>query len=229
MAARAGPVAEFCAALKQLRQASGHDPRTLARQLNISKTQLYAILNGEIKRPPDWASFVGPLVETCTGGNAQAVAQWRRRHAVLVTVWEELSRQSRAARPGTLAVGFTEGKRAAAMRTLPRDIASFTGRDHELRQLTEATSVLAKTGRAVSIYAVGGMAGIGKTAFAVHAAHQLASQFPDGQVFLSLHGHTPGRRPVDPSGALASLLQISGFAGAQIPAGLEARAALWRD
>ena len=50
------------------------------------------------------------------------------------------------------------------------------------------------------------MAGIGKTAFAVHAAHQLASRFPDGQIFLPLHGHTPGHAPVDPEDALASLL-----------------------
>jgi tetratricopeptide (TPR) repeat protein len=73
------------------------------------------------------------------------------------------------------------------------------------------------------------MAGIGKTTFAVHAAHRLAGGFPDGQFFLPLHAHTAGQRPVDPADALASLLLTAGAAAPQIPPGLEARAARWRD
>jgi tetratricopeptide (TPR) repeat protein/transcriptional regulator with XRE-family HTH domain len=117
----------------------------------------------------------------------------------------------------------------AAVRTLPRDTASFTGREEELRRLTGPVLAAGMSGGVVSIYAIGGMAGIGKTALAVHAAHQLASRFPDGQVFLPLHGHTPGQQPVTPQDALASLLQIAGVPAGQIPPGLEARMALWRD
>ncbi len=73
-----------------------------------------------------------------------------------------------------------------------------------------------------------GMAGVGKTAFAVHAAHRLAASFPDGQFFLPLRAHTPGQRPVDPADALASLLLTAGLSAAQIPPGMEARAARWR-
>ena len=80
----------------------------------------------------------------------------------------------------------------------------------------------------VGIYAIDGMAGIGKTSFAVHAAHRLAASFPDGQFFVPLHAHTPGQRPVDPADALASLLLTAGVAMQQIPPGLEARAARWR-
>src|SRR5215471_13679942 len=115
---------------------------------------------------------------------------------------------------------------AAATRTLPRDIASFTGRARELEQLAEAA---AGAGGVVGIHAIGGMAGIGKTAFAVHAAHRLAGRFPGGQIFLPLHGHTPGQQPVDPADALASLLLTAGAAPGQIPPGLPARMALWRD
>jgi tetratricopeptide (TPR) repeat protein/transcriptional regulator with XRE-family HTH domain len=118
------------------------------------------------------------------------------------------------------------GGAAAATRTLPRDIASFTGREQQLRQVTDAVP---EAGGVVGIHAIGGMAGIGKTAFAVHAAHKLADRFPDGQIFLSLHGHTPGQRPTDPGDALASLLLTIGIPAAQIPDGREARMALWRD
>jgi cytidylate kinase len=81
----------------------------------------------------------------------------------------------------------------------------------------------------VGIHAIDGMAGVGKTTFAVHAAHQLAPGFPDGQFFLPLHAHTAGQRPVNPADALASLLLTAGIAAQQIPPGLEARAAQWRD
>jgi hypothetical protein len=73
------------------------------------------------------------------------------------------------------------------------------------------------------------MAGIGKTTLAVHAAHQLAARFPDGQFFLPLHAHTPGQQPVSPDDALASLLLTAGVAVHHIPPGVEARASRWRD
>jgi tetratricopeptide (TPR) repeat protein len=115
---------------------------------------------------------------------------------------------------------------AAATRTLPRDIASFTGRQQELADLIEAA---AGSAGVVGIHAIGGMAGVGKTALAVRAAHRLADRFPAGQIFLPLHGHTPGQQPVAPADALASLLLTAGVPAGQIPPGLEARMALWRD
>ena len=121
------------------------------------------------------------------------------------------------------------GAFAAATRALPRDIAAFTGRQAELARLVGVLDGLFVNGGVVGIHAIDGMAGIGKTTFAVHAAHRLADSFPDGQFFFPLHAHTPGQRPVDPTDALASLLLSAGVTGAQIPPGLEARAARWRD
>jgi tetratricopeptide (TPR) repeat protein/transcriptional regulator with XRE-family HTH domain len=116
-----------------------------------------------------------------------------------------------------------------ATRTLPRDIASFTGRQPELRELLDAAAGAKEPGGVVAIHAIGGMAGVGKTALAVHAAHRLAPRFPAGQIFLPLHGHTPGHRPVEPGEALASLLLTIGIPAAKIPADEQARTALWRD
>jgi hypothetical protein len=118
---------------------------------------------------------------------------------------------------------------AAATRALPRDIAAFTGRHTELAQLMGTLAAAEAGGAVVGIHAIDGMAGIGKTTFAVHAAHRLAGAFPDGQFFLPLHAHTAGQQPVDAADALASLLLTARVAAAQIPPGLEARAGRWRD
>ena len=138
----------------------------------------------------------------------------------------EAAARGRAAADRVLTAG--EGAAVAAPRTLPRDVASFTGRAAELARLADAAAGAAGGG-VVGIYAIGGMAGIGKTAFAVHAAHRLAASYPDGQFFLPLHAYTPGQRPVDPAEALASLLLSAGVGAAQIPPGVTARAARWRD
>jgi tetratricopeptide (TPR) repeat protein/DNA-binding XRE family transcriptional regulator len=130
-----------------------------------------------------------------------------------------------AARPD----GAASGSAAVATRSLPRDIGSFTGREPELARLLGTLAGVAADGGAPGICVIDGMAGIGKTTLAVHAAHRLAGNFPDGQFFLPLHAHTPGQRPVSPADALASLLLTAGVAVQQIPPGVEARAGRWRD
>ncbi|NBH05075.1 tetratricopeptide repeat protein [Amycolatopsis sp. SID8362] len=120
------------------------------------------------------------------------------------------------------------GSGAASTWTLPRDTASFTGRAEELTRL--ATAAREEGGQqVVGIQAIDGMAGIGKTSFAIHAAHQLVDRFPDAQLFLRLHAHTPGQTPVNPTDALASLLTMVGVDAQHLPADLDSRAAMWRD
>jgi tetratricopeptide (TPR) repeat protein/transcriptional regulator with XRE-family HTH domain len=113
-----------------------------------------------------------------------------------------------------------------ATRTLPRDIGTFTGRRPELERLL---ADVAADGGVGKVHTIDGMAGIGKTTLAVHAAHRLAARFPDGQFFLPLHAHTPGQQPVSPADALASLLLTAGVAMHHIPPSVEARASRWRD
>ena len=113
----------------------------------------------------------------------------------------------------------------ATMRTLPRDVAAFTGRDSELWQLMAAAAGAAG---GVAVHTVDGMPGVGKTALVTRAAHRLADDFPDGQLFVDLHAHTPGQQPANPDEVLAGLLACTGMAPGEIPAGLEARAERWR-
>ena len=116
-----------------------------------------------------------------------------------------------AARPGELAVPGL----------LPRDVPSFTGRDDELARLAG----LAGGGRVV-VTAIGGTAGVGKTALAVHAAHQLLAQFPDGHLYADLRGYTAGQDPAEPGEVLAVFLRRLGVPAEEVPTGTEERSGL---
>ncbi|MEU8998230.1 tetratricopeptide repeat protein [Streptomyces caniferus] len=122
-----------------------------------------------------------------------------------------------------------EAAPVTALHTLPRDIGGFTGRDEELRKLAESADAAAGRARVIAIHTLDGMPGVGKTALAVHAAHLLAAGFPDGRLFVRLHAHTPGQRPVTAAAALATLLTGIGVPPQGIPDDLDARAGLWRD
>ena len=115
-----------------------------------------------------------------------------------------------------------------ARNELPGDIPDFAGRRAELRQLLDALPSGRESDAAVAISAIDGMASIGKTALAVHAAHRLADHYPDGQLFLDLHGYAPGREPVGPATALETLLRSVGVPAELIPDATAERAALWR-
>ncbi|MGH8793395.1 MAG: BTAD domain-containing putative transcriptional regulator, partial [Stackebrandtia sp.] len=105
---------------------------------------------------------------------------------------------------------------------LPSAVVVLAGRDEELRVLVESDEPPA-------VAAIDGMAGVGKTALAVTAAHRLSDRCPDGQLFVDLRGFTPGVRPLMPTRALEQLLHSVGVSGEQTPADLDSRAALWRS
>jgi len=113
--------------------------------------------------------------------------------------------------------------------SLPPDTAAFTGRAEELDRIGAVVTGAAGTGGVVAVRAIDGMPGAGKTALAVRAAHVLSERFPDRQLFIDLHGHTPGREPVAPEDALAGLLTAIGVDPRFVPGDLDGRAALWRD
>jgi DNA-binding SARP family transcriptional activator/tetratricopeptide (TPR) repeat protein len=121
----------------------------------------------------------------------------------------------------------------AAAPVVPRQLPAapwyFTGREKELDRLAVIAGGAGAQAGTVVISAIDGMAGIGKTALAVHAAHRLAGRFPDGQLFLDLHGYTQGHPPRTASGALEWLLQALGVPPEGIPPDGEQAAALYRQ
>ncbi|MCD0445737.1 AAA family ATPase [Glycomyces sp. A-F 0318] len=117
---------------------------------------------------------------------------------------------------------------AATPRELPADVAAFTGREGELRELEAARLGDAAEGiPPASIVVISGMAGVGKTASAVHWSRRIADDYPDGQLFLDLRGHSavPTLRPIE---ALAAMLRSLGLADDEVPADADQAAARLR-
>ena len=115
-----------------------------------------------------------------------------------------------------------------ALAQLPPLAAGFTGREVELAQVAGLLDPAGDAG-AVVVSAVAGLAGVGKTALAVQAAHAARSSgwFAGGVLFIDLHGYDAS--PVQPGQALDALLRALGIAGEHIPEETEARAALYRS
>jgi transcriptional regulator with XRE-family HTH domain len=111
---------------------------------------------------------------------------------------------------------------------LPGEITHFTGRDRPMAELRVRITEQTSQGTVVTIYAIDGMAGVGKTAFARHAAQEFAKSFPDGAIWVDLHGHTPGMQPREPFGALEQMLLQLGVPPKAIKSDLTARQDQWR-
>ena len=106
---------------------------------------------------------------------------------------------------------------------LPANLPTFTGRRDQIAELVELLSTNS------TIAAISGMAGVGKTALAVHYAHQIASRFPDGQLYVNLRGFDPAAQALSPMEVLRLFLDALGVAAQRIPAEPDAATALYRS
>jgi DNA-binding SARP family transcriptional activator/tetratricopeptide (TPR) repeat protein len=123
----------------------------------------------------------------------------------------------------------TGGDGLVVPRQLPAAVAHFTGRTAELRILSGSLERLGRADGTVVISAIGGAAGVGKTALAVHWAHQVAEQFPDGQLYVNLRAFGPSGVPVTAREAVRGFLDSLGVPWDRIPAGTDAQAGLYRS
>jgi tetratricopeptide (TPR) repeat protein len=145
----------------------------------------------------------------------------------------ELSVLARSGTDGTDVAAVTRlGQRElpnAVPRQLPAAVSCFTGRDAELAALTGLLDGQPGVRTpALVISAIGGTAGVGKTALAVQWAHMVARRFPDGQLYVNLRGYDTGE-PVTAAEALAGFLRTLGVPGTDIPDDLEDRVRLYRS
>jgi DNA-binding SARP family transcriptional activator/Tfp pilus assembly protein PilF len=112
-------------------------------------------------------------------------------------------------------------------RQLPAEPHGFTGRTAELSTLDKLVPENGRTGGAVTIAAISGTAGVGKTALAVHWAHRVRDRFPDGQLYANLRGHAHGQ-PAPPIEILAQFLSALDIPADRVPVDLETASALYR-
>ena len=134
-----------------------------------------------------------------------------------------------APRPGHAAAAAAS---VVAPAQLPPDVYGFTGREAQLRQLNAIAATVSPAPNApgkVVIVAIDGMAGVGKTALAVHWAHRAAPRFAGGQLYVNLRGFDPNRSPVTPDEAVRGFLDALDVPPERIPATLEAQVGLYRS
>jgi DNA-binding SARP family transcriptional activator/tetratricopeptide (TPR) repeat protein len=186
---------------------------------------------GSAERP----STAEPPGTTTAPGTTKA---GRPRAAAASATTPEPPVQPGPAQTGTAAPGSDDDPPAQSSRTddfaggapaqLPADIADFTGRLSHLARLRSLLAAETDGGNpeAVNVAGVVGTPGLGKTVLAVHAAHEVRREFPDGQLFVRLLGASP--QPAKPDEVLARLLRDLGVEPGRIPASLDERAALYR-
>ena len=207
-----------------------HDPTAvpgLYRQVQVTVKETAAVAWIRVSEPGSAKARVG----------AGGTPPWQSRAAVLgVSRW----RASRSLVSGgdvgdvldsSLSVreGFAGSGRGVRPipAELPHDAAGFTGRELELAVLD--SFVLGEGSTAVVISAIDGVAGIGKTALAVHFGHRVAAAFPDGQLYVNLRGFDPDQPPLDPRDVLPRFLRALGADLSLMPADLDELASVYRS
>ena len=174
-----------------------------------------------------------------TGRQAEALHSYRLGRQLLVEELglepgAELRRLERTILAGEVAdvlepeaAAHTVAVRAAVPRLLPADIGDFTGRRELIEQARTVLCARRDAGsRAMRIVVVAGRPWLGKTTLAVHVAHAISEEYPDGQLFARLGG---AAQPLEAGEVLARFLGALGVPGRAVPDSLDERTDMYRD
>lgn len=206
---------KFGERLHALRSGAGISQERLAQRAGISVRALSDMERGRTRGPRQRTveALVAALgVDGVVGQELEDAARSGRPRAVGGTG----PRSSAGTGPGAAAVHGL---------ALPRDLCDFTARGPALAGLRVLAEHLDPARPPVAV--ICGQPGLGKTAFAVHAAHALAPSFPDGQYAVDLRGMDP--KPTPPREVLARLLYALGVAETAVPAATDERSGLLRS
>ncbi|GAB3951544.1 BTAD domain-containing putative transcriptional regulator [Micromonospora vulcania] len=167
------------------------------------------------------------LAFSSVGRQAEALAVYREGRRFYadelgIEPGAELQELHQRVLAGDLALTGREPRPVTVVRSLPRAIGDFTGRQETVARLVKE---IEEDG--TRIHLIDGMAGSGKTTLAVHVATAIADRYPDAQLFIDLHGHST-HAPLAPAMAVATLLRQLGVPAERVPVSAEDRLALWR-
>jgi transcriptional regulator with XRE-family HTH domain/tetratricopeptide (TPR) repeat protein len=211
--------------LRAQRTAAGLTQEDLAERSGVSLRAIADLERGRTHRP--YPSSVRALVRALglpETAAAELVARYRAAGDVTATPAQGIPEITEPAAGET-----GPASRATVPRQLPTAVPYFAGRASELAVLDQMLDDARQAAAGVVISAIGGTAGVGKTALALHWAHRVASRFPDGQLYANLRGFDPSGRPAEPADVLRGFLDALGVHPDRIHADTERLAALFRS
>lgn len=204
--------------LVRLREEAGLRQGDLQRPTGKSDSTLSMIERGQWKRAPE-RSVVEDYVDHCLTVVGGPKENSGRRRSYVLGLFDALQK---------LAAAADILPQVPPRNQLRRDTPYFTGREHELRLLSDGIRTARAQGGVIAVHAVDGKPGVGKTTFVTHAGHRLRRRFPDGQLFLDLHAYSE-EPALSSAEALTALLTAVGVPAPDLPNTPAERAALWRS
>ena len=221
--------------LRRQRRAAGLTQEELASRSGLSVRAISNLERDQTRKPhPRSVRRVTAALGLAETAGSDLIARYRASQDGGTGLPEQAGQDN----PGSQASRDLEQEQAGNTlafmpRQLPAAVAHFVGRAAELKVLDgllgQAPGSRDSKGGAVIISAIGGTAGVGKTALAVHWAHQVADRFPDGQLYANLRGFDPAGTPAAPGEVIRAFLDALQVPADRIPPGPAEQAGLYRS
>jgi tetratricopeptide (TPR) repeat protein/transcriptional regulator with XRE-family HTH domain len=232
----------FRARLRACRQSAGLSQQELAGRSGLSVRAISDLERGRTRWPyPDSLHRLADALDLRDADRAEFIASAGRRLAPAVpsaTPHPAAAPPPRQPPPIPVSTSTRTSTRSSTRssrrtgndhnipRYLPAAVPAFVGREDQLAVLSQ---VLNQPGGTAVVTAIGGTAGVGKTALAVQWAHQVAPQFPDGQLFVNLRGFDPSGPPVTSAEAVRGFLDALAIPAHRLPQTVEGQLGLYRS